>query len=64
MAEKKKIANKAEKKPVAKKIDWAKIPEEVTIEGVKGMHLKKGATYKVTKATAKILVGKGTAKLA
>jgi len=64
MAEKKKIANKAEKMPVAKKIEWSKLPGYVTIEGVKGMHLKKGATYKVTKATAKILVDKGTAKLA
>ena len=63
MTEKKKTANKGEKKATVKKTDWAKLPEQLKIEGVSGSNLKKGNTYEVTKATAKLLVDKGTAKL-
>jgi len=69
MAEKKTLANKAEKKPVAKKatakktIDWDSMPEMVVIVGKGGKHLEKGREYNVTKETAKVLVEKGVADL-
>jgi len=72
MAEKKKPENKAQKmkpetkaapKKVAKAIDWEAMPEKVTVLGVKAGKLKEGQPYSVTKATAKLLVEKGTAKL-
>ena len=67
MAEKKKTANKAEKKTTAKKpakVDLDSLGPEVTIIGVSGSHLEKGKEYNVTIETAKILIGKGVAKLA
>ena len=69
MAEKKKIENKAEKKPTAKKaptkksIDWNSLPDSVVIIGKSGKHLSKGKEYTVTIETAKLLVNKGVADL-
>ena len=73
MAEEKKPENKAQKmkpetkaaapKKVAKAIDWEAVPEEVIVLGTKAGKLKEGQEYLVTKATAKILVPKGVAKL-
>ena len=72
MAEKKKPENKAQKmkpetkaapKKAAKAIAWDGMPEKVTVLGVKAGKLKEGQAYLVTKATAKLLVEKGTAKL-
>jgi hypothetical protein len=39
------------------------MPEKVTIIGTKAGKLKEGQEYPVTKATAKLLVTKGVAKL-
>lgn len=69
MADKKKIENKAEKKPTAKKapvkksIDWNSLPDSVVIIGKSGKHLAKGKEYTVTIETAKLLVNKGVADL-
>jgi hypothetical protein len=73
MAEKKKPENKAQKmkpetkaaapKKADKAIDWEAMPEEVVVLGTKAGKLKEGHPYPVTKATAKLLVTKGTAKL-
>ena len=64
MAEKRKIANKAQKvKPVKKDIDWNSLPELVIVIGEDNKHLEKGKEYRISKYTAKVLVDKGAAKL-
>jgi|TARA_R110001632_G_C11291678_1_gene412908 hypothetical protein len=58
--EKKVIKNKAIKKV---KVDLTNLADQVDIIALKDKHLKEGATYNVTKATAILLINKGAAKL-
>lgn len=67
----KRTANKEAKPEVTEKpkvskpksIDWDSLGSSVTIVGVKGRHLTPGKEYTISTETAKILVGKGVAKL-
>lgn len=68
---KRKTNNKEAKPEVTKKpevskpkaIDWDSLGSSVVIVGVSGRHLVPGKEYQISKETAKILVGKGVAKL-
>ncbi len=62
---KNKGSNKGEKATpsINKSIDWDSINEPVDVIALGGANLKVGKTYPVTKATAKLLVNKGIAKI-